>query len=111
MASKYIALPKGVSEKTFDTTVKEFRRVLGETNVLVSAEQLAPYTKTMMPVSEANHTPSAAIMATTVEQIQKIVGICNKYKIPIWTISTGRTWATDQRLRRNVARWCLTYIE
>ena len=37
-----------------------------------------------------NHTPSAAILATTVEQIQKIVGICNKYKVPIWTISTGK---------------------
>ena len=70
MASKYIALPKGVSEKTFDAAVKEFSRVLGEANVLVSAEQLAPYIKTMMPVPETNHAPSAAIMATTVEQIQ-----------------------------------------
>jgi 4-cresol dehydrogenase (hydroxylating) len=90
MASKYIALPKGVSEETFDAAVKEFRRVLGETSVLTSADQLAPYTKHMMPVSEANHTASAALLATTVEQIQKIVGICNTYKIPIWTISTGK---------------------
>lgn len=90
MASKYIALPKGISEKIFDAAVKEFRALLGEANVLVSAEQLAPYTKTMMPVPEANHTPSAAIMATTVEQIQKIVGICNKHKVPIWMISTGK---------------------
>ncbi|MCS6302924.1 MAG: FAD-binding oxidoreductase [Nitrospira sp.] len=90
MASKYIALPKGVSEKSFDAAVKEFRRVLGEAHVLVKAEQLAPYTKTMMPVPDADHTASAAIMATTVEQIQKIVGICNKYKVPIWTISTGK---------------------
>lgn len=90
MASKYLALPKGVSEETMDVAVKDFRSVLGEENVLIRGEHLAPYTKTMMPVSEDNHTPSAAILATTVEQIQEIVGICNKFKVPIWTISTGK---------------------
>ena len=88
--SKYVALPKGVSEQTFGAAVKEFRRILGKDNVLTDADHLAPYTKVMMPVPEANHTPSAAIMATTVEQIQKIVAICNKYRVPIWTISTGK---------------------
>jgi 4-cresol dehydrogenase (hydroxylating) len=90
MATTYIALPKGVSEKTFDAAVNDFRGLLGEANVLTSAEQLAPYIKTMMPVPEAGHVPSAAILATTVEQIQKIVGICNKHKVPVWTISTGK---------------------
>ena len=106
MASKYIALPKGVSEKSFDAAVKEFRRLLGEANVLTSAEQLAPYIKTMMPVSEADHTPSVAILATTVEQIQKIVGICNRHKVPIWPISTGRIWVMAPRRRPSVVRWC-----
>lgn len=90
MASKYIALPKGVSEKTFDAAVKEFHRIVGVANTLTDAEDLAPYTKIMMPVPEANHTPSAAIMATTVEQIQAILMVCNKFKIPLWTISTGK---------------------
>jgi 4-cresol dehydrogenase (hydroxylating) len=90
MASKYIALPRGVSEQTFDVAIKEFRHILGDRNVLTEAGQLAPYAKVMMPVSEENHTPSAAILATTVEQIQKIVATCNKHKVPIWTISTGK---------------------
>src|SRR5687768_6130831 len=90
MTSIYIALPKGVSEKAFDAAISSFRSVLGDTAVLISAEQLAPYIKTMMPVPDAEHTPSAALLATTVEQIQKIVAICNQYKVPIWTISTGK---------------------
>lgn len=90
MAEKYLALPKGVSEKSFDAALNEFRGVLGEASVLTSAQDLAPYIKTMMPVPDSEHTPSAAILATTVEQIQKIVAICNKYKVPIWTISTGK---------------------
>jgi hypothetical protein len=50
MASKFIALPKGVSEKTFEAAIAEFRSILGQDSVLVTAEQLAPYIKTMMPV-------------------------------------------------------------
>lgn len=88
--SKYVALPKGVSEAAFDKAVAEFKKILGADNVLVSAQQLAPYTKTMMAVPDAEHTPSAAIMASSVEHIQKIVGVCNKYKVPVWTISTGK---------------------
>lgn len=90
MASSYVALPKGVSEKTFTAAIAAFRRALGENSVLVSAEQLAPYVKTMMPVPDADHTPSAALLATSVEQVQQVVAICNRFKVPIWTISTGK---------------------
>ena len=34
----------------------------------------------------------SAVTATTVEQVQGVVAICNKYKIPVWTISTGRNF-------------------
>src|SRR4051794_7422508 len=90
MTDKYIALPRGVSERAFDSAISGFRQVLGDANVLTKAEQLAPYVKTMMPVPDSEHTPSAALMATTVEQIQKIVGICNQHKVFIWPISTGK---------------------
>ena len=88
--SKYIALPKGVSEANFDKAIAEFKKILGTDNVLVSAQELAPYTKTMLPVADAEHTPSAVILAGSVEQIQKILVVCNRYKVPVWTISTGK---------------------
>ena len=90
MVSKYIALPKGVTEEVFDVAISEFRKVLGDDAVLTGAQQLAPYIKTMMPVADEEHVPSAALLATTVEQIQKIVAICNRHKVPVWTISTGK---------------------
>jgi len=90
LASSYVALPKGVREKDFDAAIAAFRRALGPESVLVSAEQLAPYAKTMMPVSDAEHVPSAALLATTVEQVQQVVAICNRFGVPIWTISTGK---------------------
>ncbi|MGR6035340.1 MAG: FAD-binding oxidoreductase [Candidatus Nitrosoglobus sp.] len=60
--------------------------------MLTEASQLAPYLKIMMPAAESKHAPSAALTATTVEQIQGIVKICNEHKIPLWTISTGRNF-------------------
>lgn len=90
MDSRYIALPKGVSEAQFTQAIEEFRTLLGDENVLVEAQQLAPYTKIMMPVDEAQHTPSAAITPASVEEIQAILTVCRRYKVPVWPISTGR---------------------
>lgn len=88
--SKYIALPKGVTEAVFDKAIAAFTGILGAENVLTDAGQLAPYRKTMMAVADDSHAPSAAIVATSVGQIQQILTVCNKYKVPVWTISTGK---------------------
>lgn len=88
--SKYIALPKGVTEANFDKAIAEFKKLLGAEKVLTTAQDLGQYNKTMMPVADTEHTPSAAILASSVEQIQGILAICNRYKVPVWTISTGK---------------------
>jgi len=92
MKSKYMALPKGVSENRFDAAIKKFQAALGADQVLTSAEHLTPYTKVMMAVETAKHVPSAVLTATSVEQVQAVVRICNEYRIPVWTISTGRNF-------------------
>ena len=90
--SKYLALPKGVSENRFDAAIKKFTAAVGAGHVLTSAEHLTPYTKVMMAVETAQHTPSAVVMATSVEEVQAVLKVCNEYKIPVWTISTGRNF-------------------
>nr|WP_029134949.1 FAD-binding oxidoreductase [Sedimenticola selenatireducens] len=90
MTTKYIALPEGVSEQQFDQAIAEFRRVLGDEHVLIKPEELAPNMKIMLPVDTSQHTPSAAILPKSVEQVQEIVAICNRYKVPVWPVSTGR---------------------
>jgi 4-cresol dehydrogenase (hydroxylating) len=88
----YSVLPRGVGKDDFLAAVKKFKKLLGEQNVLLQEEQLAPYMKVMMPKPEEEFAPSAALTATTVEQIQGVVKICNEHKIPIWTISTGNNF-------------------
>ncbi|MDX9687180.1 FAD-binding oxidoreductase [Halopseudomonas formosensis] len=85
-------LPRGVTQQEFNAAVEKFRALLGNENVLVEQQQLVPYNKIMMSVENAAHAPSAAVTATTVEQVQGVVKICNEHRIPIWTISTGRNF-------------------
>ncbi len=55
-------------------------------------ERLVAYKKIMLPEDEKLHEPAGVIMATTVEQVQGVLAICNKYTIPIWPVSTGRNY-------------------
>ena len=85
-------LPRGVNSANFEQAIAKFRKLLGDENVLTKDDQLIPYSKIMIAVDNAEHTPSAAVTATTVEQVQGVVKICNEHKIPVWTISTGRNF-------------------
>src|SRR5690554_8129588 len=90
-------LPSGVTQNNFDQAVEKFRALLGDENVLLEQQQLMPYNKIMMSVENAAHAPSAALTATSVEQVQGVVKICNEHRIPIWTISTGRNFRSEER--------------
>jgi len=83
-------LAKGTSKAGLARAVAEYRKILGSKNVLIEAEALAPYSKIMIPSPNIQHQPIGALIVHSVEQIQKVLAVCNKYKIPIWPISTGR---------------------
>lgn len=85
-------LPEFVTKEKFDLALERFRDLLGKENVLVEPIEVQPYVKTMMSVADEEHAPSAVLTATSVEEVQGIVKICNEYKIPIWTVSTGRNF-------------------
>ena len=90
MSTKRKALPKGIAAGEFDKAIKELKVILGDENVLVDEVRLAPYNKIMMPVPDEQHAPSAAITPAGVEQIQGVLKVLNKYKIPVYPISTGK---------------------
>ncbi|WP_416139308.1 FAD-binding oxidoreductase [Halomonas sp. HK25] len=90
MSTTQRILPKGVSEADFDAALSRFRDIVGADSVLTEGGQLAPYTKIMMAGDDRDYIPSAAVMPTSAEQVQEIVRTCNEFKVPIWTISTGK---------------------
>ena len=90
MATSSRALPKYASAAEFDKTIKALRAIAGDAHVIVDEPQLAPYNKIMMPVPNERHMPSAVVTPASVEEVQAILKVLNKAKIPVYPISTGK---------------------
>ena len=87
-----MALPPGVSQRDFSRAVEEFRNAVGNEWVFVSDGDLDLYRDPYSPFrgGDGDRVPSAAVAPSTVAEVQAVVRIANRYKIPLWTISTGR---------------------
>ena len=90
MNSEFGILPEGVSKEDFGRAINEFRAVLGNDSVVVTPEGMTSYSKIMLPVDDDAHKPSGAVVPHSVEEVRHILAICNKYRVPVWPISTGK---------------------
>ncbi|NLK66648.1 MAG: FAD-binding oxidoreductase [Campylobacteraceae bacterium] len=88
--SKYLSLPPKVTEEIMDKAVAEFTKIVGKRNIYITKEEMAPYTKVMMATKIEDLMPSIAMAPKSVEEIQAILEVCNKYKVPVWAFSTGK---------------------
>lgn len=87
-------LPEGVTADVFKQAVAQMREVVGKDWVFMEdAAKLKSYKAAYSATPDEDHLPSAAVAPDGVEQIQGILKIANDYKIPLWTISTGRNFA------------------
>ena len=85
-------LPPGVNQKEFSGAIEEFKQALGGDWVFTSDEDLDLYRdpySTVWGTSRERHA-SAAVAPITVEQVQAIVRTANRYRIPLFPISTGK---------------------
>ncbi|MCK2126201.1 FAD-binding oxidoreductase [Thauera aromatica] len=85
-------LPKGVSAEDFNAALKEFRLVVGENWVFTGDEDMHLYRDAYsLQWGEPNElVASAAVAPENVEQVQAVVRIAGKYRIPLFAISTGK---------------------
>ena len=88
-------LPPGVSAETFAAAVKEFEAAVGKDWVFTGDEDLAPYRDHFSYIKNQPNEliPSAAVGPNSTEQVQAVVRVANKYKIPLYAISTGKNFA------------------
>jgi len=87
-----MAVPPGVTERDFANALNEFREAVGREWVFSTDEDIDLYRDAYSPFwnEEEDRVPSAAVAPDNVEQVQQIVRIANAYKIPLWTIATGK---------------------
>jgi len=88
-------LPAGVTAASFAMAVKEFQGVVGADWVFTSDPDVDTYRDAYSPLwDEPNeYVPSAAVAPDTVEQVQALVRIANRYKLPLYPVSTGKNLA------------------
>jgi 4-cresol dehydrogenase (hydroxylating) flavoprotein subunit len=87
------SLPPKVSAAGFDRALAGWRAILGEPQVVTSAAGLAAYLDPFAPGEREAFSASAALLPASVDEIRAVLRIANQFRIPLWTVSTGRNFA------------------
>jgi 4-cresol dehydrogenase (hydroxylating) len=84
--------PPGVSTADFDTAVTEFQTAIGSDWVFTDEADVDLYRDAYSPFwqEDSEKLPSIALAPQSTEEVQAIMRICNRYRIPIYPVSTGR---------------------
>jgi 4-cresol dehydrogenase (hydroxylating) len=85
-------LPPGVSAAAFAAAIREFQAAVGKDWVFTSDEDIDTYRDaySLRWGDPDEYIAAAAVAPDNVEEVQKIVRIANRYKIPLYPISTGK---------------------
>lgn len=71
--------------------LRDFAAAIGEANVFSSDDDRLAYADHYSP-DETRHIPGAAVAPSSAAQVQEIVRIANRHKVPLWTISRGKNF-------------------
>jgi 4-cresol dehydrogenase (hydroxylating) len=88
-------LPPGVSRGDFNRALNAWRETVGGDWVFTSPEDVGLYRDAYSPYwgEPEERVASAAVAPETLEQVQQIVRVANRYRVPLYAISTGRNLA------------------
>ena len=87
-----MTVPPGVSAADFAAALKAFEAAVGKDWVFTSDEDVELYRDAYSPLWDEpeERLASAAVAPSSVEEVQAIVRIANRYRIPLYPISTGK---------------------
>jgi hypothetical protein len=87
-----MAIPSGVSARDWTSALQQFETAVGKPWVFTSDEDIALYRDAYSPLwgEPDERLVSAAVAPETVEQVSQIVKTANRFRIPIYPISTGK---------------------
>jgi FAD/FMN-containing dehydrogenase len=85
-------VPPGVAQSDFAEALTRFETALGKQWVFTSEEDVDLYRDAFSPLwgEPEERVASAAVAPVRVEEVQEVVRIANRYRIPLYPISTGR---------------------
>ena len=85
-------VPTGVNERDFASALAEFEQTVGKQWVFTSDEDLDLYRDAYSPFlhEPEERIASAAVAPSSTEEVQQIVRTANRYRVPLYAISTGK---------------------
>jgi (+)-pinoresinol hydroxylase len=85
-------VPQGVSATDFAEAIRQFEGAVGKEWTFTRDEDVDLYRDAYSPFlgEEEELKASAAVAPASVEQVQAVMRIANRYKVPMYPISTGR---------------------
>ena len=94
-----MAIPPGVSASDWAEALRQFTLTVGAQWVFTSDEDVALYRDAYSPIwgEPEERLVSAAVAPDTVEQVSQIVRTANRFRIPLFAISTGKNLGTWDR--------------
>ncbi len=88
-----MTLPPGLSTPDFNSACKELRAIVGDEWLLTAPDRLSGYADPYSPGVADDYTPSGAVLAASVDEIKGVLGVANRFGLPLWTVSLGRNYA------------------
>jgi 4-cresol dehydrogenase (hydroxylating) len=87
-----LKLPPNVSEADFTAALKGFAGIVGDQWIFTADEDLELYrdSYSILWGEAAEPTASAAVAPDNADQVVELVKVANRYRIPIYPISTGK---------------------
>jgi len=86
-------LPPRISARNFEAALAAFRDVVGSKWVLTSDEDRATYTDPYAIGDAKEHEPCGAVAPQSNDELRGVLEVANRYRIPVWPISTGKNLA------------------
>lgn len=84
--------PPGVAPVIFQRALKAFAAIVGAEHLLDQPDDLANFSRPMMPVGESAHAPGAVVSPASVEEVRALLRIATEHRVPLWPVSTGRNF-------------------
>ena len=82
-----------MQEPDFQQALAAFRAIVGQHAVLVGDGAAQPYLDPFAPGDAHAHEASAIVLVSNAGQLRAVLGVANRYGIPLWSVSTGRNFA------------------
>jgi len=81
--------------KSSDRAIAEWKKILGEANVVVDRDSLSAAETATFPTTQK---VPAILRPATAEQVARCMKIANKYSVPVYPVSKGKNWGLGSRV-------------